>query len=103
MKTLLKNIHTQIDNMLMEMKSDITIAKIKSSRDKELVFDHSLCHSYWSRIVKNESVQGWNKNKLIRIHAAIVSEMLKRGFKHTHKSSLDDTLPKNLKDKTIKS
>lgn len=99
-RNLLKKIQRQLNSLLMEMKSDMNVEQIKNSKDKELLFDHSLCHTYWSRLKQDKPVSGWGKSKIIRMHTAIVTEMFKRDFKHIHRSDLDDTLPSTLKTKT---
>lgn len=81
--------------IIQELTTDI--ADTLSGDDQQLVLDHTLLHSYWNKIVENKiPVTGWTKDKLIRAHRSVVTEMLKRDVQHHFVNALDETLPPNL-------
>lgn len=102
MKLKLLSILNKLGSMLKALEGDTTSSDVRSSEDKELSYMHTTLHSYWASLIKNERVEGWDKNKVKLIHNNVVKEMIRRGFKHRYLSDLDDTLPSDLKTKTIK-
>jgi len=88
--------------MLKALKDDINASDVRTSEDKDLSYMHTTLHSYWASLSKNEKVENWDKNKVKNLHNNVVKEMIKRGFKHRYLSDLDDTLPSDLKNNTIK-
>ena len=95
----------------------ISIFRIKTSQyvfppnqatGRQLLDDHRIVHAWWTTVTKKhrkikqrKTGKILGKKEIIDLHTQIVEEMLKRGYKHHYRSSLDDTLPKHLKDKTI--
>jgi len=49
---------------------------------KVLVFDHMILHSWWNKILKGETIEGWTKNEIKVLHDKIAKELIKRGLKH---------------------
>jgi hypothetical protein len=78
----------------------------EEANDKQLLEDHHIVHMWWTsvqhkRLKDSKTGKIIDKNEVIRRHELIVQEMIKRKFNHYYKSSLDDTLSKKLKLKTI--
>lgn len=102
MKSKLLTIIKRLNSMLKALESDINSSDVRISDDKKLSYMHTTLHSYWASLSKNERVENWDKNKVKNLHNSVVKEMIKRDFKHRYLSDLDDTLPSDLKNKTIK-
>jgi chaperonin cofactor prefoldin len=98
----LKNVYYKLGEILLQVAQDVSVTDIRRTDDKELLYMHSSVHGIWNKISNNERVEGWDKTKLRRIHSDIVKEIIKRELRHNYISDLDDTLPSNLKDATIK-
>lgn len=101
MNSKLKNILNNINNLLFEIEPDTSSGDITGSDDKELPYMHTTLHGLWMDL-KKDKIDGWDKNKIINLHKIVVSEMIKREYKHRFLSDLDDTLTPDLKSKTIK-
>ena len=78
------------------------------ANDRQLLDDHRIVHAWWKYIQKykknltdRKTGKKIDKKEIIDRHTQIVEEMFSRGFKHYYRSSLDDTLPKKLKEKTV--
>jgi len=83
------------------MKDEKYPIPVKDIPDKVLPNEHRWCHVYWSNIEGGKQYKYWTKPRLIKFHTAIVRELFRRGFKHNyHKNSIDETLPKELKEKS---
>jgi len=83
------------------MKDEKYSIPVKDIPDEVLPDEHKYCHWYWSNIKKGIKYKYWNKPRLIKFHTAIVKELFRRGFKHNyHPNSIDETLPKELKEKS---
>ena len=76
------------------------------ANDKQLLEDHHIVHMWWTsvqhkRLKDSKTGKIIDKKEVIKRHEQIVKEMIKRKFNHYYRSSLDDTLPKKLKDRMI--
>jgi len=96
----LEKLRNNISNLLFKLNPDKPYNTLKGD-DKALIFDHSMLHNIWNKLSKGEKVEGWVKSKVTFVHNMAVKEMLKRGFKHTYNSKLDDTLSSDLKKQTV--
>ena len=86
------------------MKDEKYPQPISEVSDDVLVDDHRWCHVFWANIENGKKYNYWTKDRLVKLHGKIVRELFRRGFKHNyHKNSIDETLPKELKKKSIAS
>lgn len=110
------NKNTYIDNlkrlstiiMALNENNVITVQEIRSSVnsndfESKANYIHNQLHYYWNSYKKNKPVKGYDRPTIIRLHTALVTEMLKKKIKHVWLSELDDTLPLVMKKQTEKS
>lgn len=64
----------------MKGSSEEYIKSINNLSDKELLFDHALCHAFWNHLPKGMKDKGWTKEKIFDIHTKIEDELRKRGY-----------------------
>lgn len=50
--------------------------------NRELIFGHSLLHTYWYMCKRGKCPGNWPRRRIIRDHARHVKIMISRGFKH---------------------
>lgn len=92
----LKSINTILSTLLLELTPDLRAGDVNEVDDKELSYYHSKLHTLWSKLEDGEKIQDWDRNKIKLIHTFVVREMIKREFRHTNISKLDDSLPHDL-------
>ena len=78
------------------------------ANNRQLLDDHRIVHAWWISVVEKgkklkdrKTGKRIDRDEIIKRHTKIVEEIFKRGYKHYYRSSLDDTLPKKFRDKTI--
>jgi hypothetical protein len=98
----LKKIYFKLGEILLQVAQDITNTDMRRADDKELLYLHNSIHGIWDKLSNNEKVENWDKGKTRRTHTDLVKEIVKRDLNHNYISDLDDTLPGNLKESTIK-
>ncbi len=71
------------------------IGKMKTGNQKQAYYGHNLLHGYYRKGNTN-----WTKDQIIKEHTRVVRIILDKGWKHTMKDGLDDTLPDDLKKRS---
>lgn len=76
----------------IDVEEPFELTDIKSAKRA-----HTLLHWAW----EDQSLPDWTYDEMIAEHARVVDFLLDKGIKHVRRSSLDTTLPEELRNRSI--